>query len=69
MGRAWVVMLLLAGCGAGAPCEVPNGADLAPGEATGPLMRPGANCLRCHVKGGRAAGKPFSVGGTSGSAL
>ncbi len=45
-------------------CEVPTAATLQPGEATGPLMRPGANCLRCHTSGGQAAAKVFSVGGT-----
>lgn len=58
-------LLFLAACGA-APeeCTVTNAFSLAPGEATGPLMRPGNNCLRCHTAGGEAANKPLSVGGT-----
>ncbi|MEW6431229.1 MAG: hypothetical protein AB1730_06935 [Myxococcota bacterium] len=57
--------VLLSACGA-APqeCTVTNAFALSPGEATGPLMRPGNNCLRCHAAGGEAARKPFSVGGT-----
>ena len=53
----------LAGCGA-VDCQASNAFALAPGEPTGPLMRPGNNCLRCHAAGGAAAAKPFSFGGT-----
>jgi len=60
---SFAALALLTACGE-PPCAVPNTADLVPGEATGPLMRPGSNCLRCHAAGGRAAGAPFSVGGT-----
>lgn len=47
-----------------AACRVPRSADLTPGEVTGPSMRPGSNCLRCHAKDGIASNKPFSFGGT-----
>lgn len=60
----WLALALLLGaCGQG-ECVSPNSAVLEPGEATGPLMRPGRNCLRCHSPNGAAARKPFSVGGT-----
>lgn len=59
------VLALLSACTAPAPtCSVPNTASLGPQEATGPLMRPGSNCLRCHSPGGEASGRVFSVGGT-----
>ncbi len=51
-------------CCGEAPCTVPNSFALEPGEATGPMMRPGNNCLRCHSEGGQASSRPFSVGGT-----
>jgi hypothetical protein len=54
--------IMMAGCPE-APCGNTNFA-LGRGEATGPLMRPGNNCLRCHSASGEAATKPFSVGGT-----
>lgn len=57
--------LFLAACGAPGPlCDATNTFSLQPGEATGPTMRPGANCLRCHVANGEAKDKVFSVGGT-----
>lgn len=63
--KRWVMMMLLAGCGAPPEdCVVPTSAELAPGETTGHLMRPGQNCLRCHSLSGSAKAKPFSVGGT-----
>lgn len=55
--------LWLAACGP-PPCDVSQAFALEAGEKTGPLMRPGQNCLRCHTAGGQAAAKPFSVGGT-----
>ena len=58
-----LLLVLLTGCGE-PPCQVPDTADLQPGEQTGPTMRPGSNCLRCHVANGQAANEPFSVGGT-----
>ncbi|MBL8956788.1 MAG: hypothetical protein JNK82_38800 [Myxococcaceae bacterium] len=63
MRRSMMAMLVVLACGE-APCDVPNTADLQPGEQTGPAMRPGSNCLRCHTTGGRAASAPFSIGGT-----
>jgi hypothetical protein len=53
----------IVGCGA-PPCSVSNAFALAAGEPTGPNMRPGNNCLRCHSANGEAASKPFSFGGT-----
>lgn len=63
--RWLVITLVLAGCGAERPrCEVPNAFELGAEELTGPMMRPGQNCLRCHSVGGVAGNKVFSVGGT-----
>jgi hypothetical protein len=58
-----LTVLLLIACGK-PPCDVSGSFSLEPGEKTGPLMRPGANCLRCHVASGEASRKPFSFGGT-----
>lgn len=63
VGRWLLVVGAAAACGP-PPCDVPQAFALVAGEQTGPHMRPGQNCLRCHVAGGQAAGKPFSVGGT-----
>jgi hypothetical protein len=54
--------IVMAGC-PDEPCGDTSFA-LRHGEATGPLMRPGNNCLRCHSPGGEAAARPFSFGGT-----
>jgi len=61
-----LISVLLASCAADheSSCRVPRSAELAPDEVTGPAMRPGSNCLRCHAKDGLAAKKPFSFGGT-----
>lgn len=61
-----LLVVTLSACGGAGPaeCTVTHAFSLQPGETTGPLMRPGDNCLRCHVAGGEAAGKPFSFGGT-----
>lgn len=57
--------LLATGCGAPAPtCEVSTDFALGPDEVRGPMMRPGANCLRCHSASGEAKSKVFSFGGT-----
>jgi hypothetical protein len=56
-------VMVLCGC-AGPECPTAWTFALQPGEATGPLMRPGDNCLRCHSAGASAASKPFSFGGT-----
>lgn len=56
--------IAVAACGASEPCAVSTSFTLAADEKTGPMMRPGQNCLRCHVANGQASNKPFSVGGT-----
>lgn len=45
----------------GAPSEDVSGAAE---EATGPLMRPGDNCLRCHSEGTGTGAPPWFAGGT-----
>lgn len=65
--KAWLAVLLsLVACGvdSGETCAVPSSAELKEGEVTGPLMRAGQNCLRCHSANGVARGAVFSVGGT-----
>lgn len=55
--------LLASGCSE-SECDTSNGFALEPGETTGPEMRPGNNCLRCHQADGEAASAVFSFGGT-----
>jgi hypothetical protein len=66
MRQWWLVSICVLACGAGTnpECKVTNAFALEPGEKTGPEMRPGNNCLRCHVATGEAKEKPFSFGGT-----
>jgi hypothetical protein len=48
--------MLLAACSAAEPEPV--------AEVTGPLMRPGQDCLRCHSERGTVGAPPWSVAGT-----
>jgi hypothetical protein len=62
---AWGALVTwMAGCPTEPTCVPRNSFSLEPDEPTGPLMRPGNNCLRCHSSSGEAAAKPFSFGGT-----
>jgi hypothetical protein len=62
-GWLWCVVVTSA-CPSAPDCVPSTSFNLEEGEVTGPLMRPGTNCIRCHSSGGEAASKPFSFGGT-----
>ncbi len=62
-----IAAVTLTACGgtqSNTTCSVSNAFALEPNEKTGPEMRPGNNCLRCHVATGSAKNRPFSFGGT-----
>lgn len=52
--------LLLAACGSDGGASTDTSAT----EATGPTMRPGENCLRCHSPGTKERAPPWSAAGT-----
>ena len=60
---AMCCIVALTACGTYPTCDVTNSAQIESHEQTGPLMRPGQNCIRCHVAGG-IAGTADSAGGS-----
>ena len=53
-------VVALYGCGS----EGGVSSDASSTEATGPLMRPGENCLRCHSPGNNLGAPVWTAGGT-----
>ncbi len=62
MGRSASLMMLVLSVSACSSPESPHAGAL--GNAYGPLMAPGQNCLRCHTEGSGANAPPWTVGGT-----
>ncbi len=54
-------LFILPGCGSS---PEPEQKTVATVQSTGPLMRPGDNCLRCHSEGAKEGAPPWSAAGT-----
>ena len=59
IGLAGLMVTMVVGA-----CSSSDDSEDAAGEVTGPLMRPGQNCLRCHSEGSGFGASPWSAGGT-----